>query len=211
MSGIEPFIVFPMAAFHFSVMSGRIRPDQLVLDAVAFQMYLKEGGLVLVGSKAVGKLWPVVRLDAFNGNRECFHQVFHEHGGGISAVFLKCLHKPPSGVFVNGSVLEEMFTDNLAVDEAGRGDELHIDLDTLSRVIHLLIGLWDIFRVRRMDSHNALSAEEPVKAGNGAGVAALGEFDPENDKSGMRVAPAHVRDESDLIWGMLVRVVVRSA
>ena len=211
MSGIEPFIVFPMAAFHFSVMSGRIRPDQLVMDAVAFQMYLKEGGLISVGSKAVGKLGPIVRLDALNGKGKRFHQVFHEHGGGIGAVFLKGLHKPPPGVLINGGILEKMLTNNLAVDEAGRGDEFHINLDTLSRVIHLLIGLWDIFRVRRMDSHDALSAEEAVKAGNGAGVTALGEFAPENDKPGMRVAPAHVKDEFDLIWGMLIRVVVRSA
>ena len=211
MSGIKPLIVFPMAAFHFSVMSGRIWPDQLVTDAMAFQMYLKEGGLVFVSSKAVGKLWPIVRLDAFNGKGERFHQVFHEHGGGISAVFLKGLHKPPPGVLVNGGVLEKMLADNLTVDEAGRGDKFHINLDTLSRVIHLLIGLWDIFRVGRMDSHNALPAEEPVKASNGAGVAALREFDPENDKSGMRVAPAHVRDEFDLIWSMLIRVVMGSA
>ena len=158
MSGIKPFIVFPVAAFHFSVVSGRIRPDQLVTDAVAFQMYLKEGGLVSVGSKAVGKLWPIVRLDAFNGKRKRFHQVFHEHGRGISAVLIKGLHKPPPGELINGGILEKMLTDNPAVDEAGRGDELHINLDTLSRVIHLLIGLWNILRVRRMDSHDALSA-----------------------------------------------------
>lgn len=211
MSGIEPFIVFPMAAFHFPVMSGRIRPDQLVADAVAFQMYLKEGRLISVGSKAVGKLWSVVCLNAFNGKRERFHQMFHEHGGGISAVFLKGLHEPPSGVLVNGGILEKVFTNNLAVDEAGRGDEFHINLNTLSGTHHLLIGLRDIFRVRRMYSHDPLSFEEPVQSGDGAGVSALGEFDPENDKSGMRVTPAHVRDEFDLIGGMLVRVVVRSA
>lgn len=80
MSGIEPFIVFSMAAFHFSVMSRCIRSDQLVTDAVVFQMYLKESGLVFVGSKPIGKLWPVVRLDAFNGKGKRFHQVFHKHG-----------------------------------------------------------------------------------------------------------------------------------
>lgn len=126
-------------------------------------------------------------------------------------MFLKGLHEPPSGILVNSGILEKVLTDNLAVDEAGRGDEFHINLDTLSRVIHLLIGLRDIFGVRRMESHDALPFEEPVKAGNGAGVAAPGEFDPENDKSGMRVTPAHIRDEFDLMRGMLVRVVMRSA
>lgn len=70
-----------------------------------------------MGSKAVGKLWPIVRLDAFNGKKR-FHQMFHEHSGGISAVFLKSPHEPPSGVLVNGSILEKVFIDNLAVDEA---------------------------------------------------------------------------------------------
>jgi hypothetical protein len=55
-----------------------------------------------------------------------------------------------------------MLTNAPAVDKAGRRDELHIHLDALSRMIHLLIGLLDILGVRRMDSHDVLSYKETV-------------------------------------------------
>lgn len=55
MGGIEAFVIFPMAAFHFAVISGRIGSDQPVPDAAAFQMRLKERWLVSVGGKAVGE------------------------------------------------------------------------------------------------------------------------------------------------------------
>lgn len=134
-----------------------------------------------------------------------------KHGGGIRTLLLKSLHKAPSGILINGGILEEMFTDDPAVDKAGGGNNLHIDLEALSWVVHLLIRLWNILRVGRMDGHDALLFEETVKAGDGAGVTALHELDPEDDESGMGVAPAHIRDEPDLLWGMLVRVVVRPA
>lgn len=211
MGGIEPLIVLPVAALYFPVVSGRVWPDQLVPDAVPFQMHIKKCGLIPVAGKTVGKLWPVVCLDTFDGRWERFYQMFHEHGGGISAVLLKCLHEPPSGVFVNSCILEKTLTNDPAVDKTGRRDELNIHLDALSWTIHLLIRLWDILGVRRMDSHDALSHKETVEAGDGAGVSAPGELDPENDKAGMRVTPTHVFDQGDLIGSMLVRVVMRPA
>ena len=67
MGGIETFVILPVAAFHFAVMSGRIWTNQLVPDAVALQMCLEERRLVFVGCKAVGEFCSVVRLDAFYG------------------------------------------------------------------------------------------------------------------------------------------------
>lgn len=126
-------------------------------------------------------------------------------------MLLKSLHKAPSGILINGGILEEMFSDDSAVDKAGGGNNLHIDLEALSGVVHLLIKLWNILGVGRMDGHDTLLFEETVKAGDGAGVTALHELDPEDDESGMRVAPAHIRDEPDLLRSMLVGVVVRPA
>lgn len=40
---------------------------------------------------------------------------------------------------------------------------------------------------------------------------ALHELDPEDDESGMGVAPAHIRDEPDFLGGMLAGMVVRPA
>lgn len=135
----------------------------------------------------------------------------HKHGGGISAVFLKGFYKPPSGILINGGILEEVLSNDPAVHKTGRRNKLHIHLNALAGMVHLLIRLRDILRVRRMDGHDTLPAEEPVKPGNGAGVAALHEFYPENDETSIRVAPAHIEDEFDFLRGVLVRVVMRSA
>lgn len=63
MGGIKAFIVLSMAPLNLAVMSWRVGTDQFVPDAVLFQMLLKKGGLVPVGSKAVGKFIPVIGLD----------------------------------------------------------------------------------------------------------------------------------------------------
>lgn len=211
MGSIEAFIVLPVAALHFAIVPRRIRPDQLMADAMPFQMFLKQGGLVSVGGKAVGKLRAVVRLYALDGAGEGFEEMFHKQGGGISAVFFKSLHKTPSGILVNSSILKETFADDGAVDKTGGGDKLHIDLEALAGIFHLLIRLRDILGVRRMDGHDALFFEETVEAGDGAGIAALGELDPEHDKAGIRVAPAHIEDKLGFLRGMLVRVVMGSS
>lgn len=204
MGGVEPFVILPVTALYFTVVSGRIWPDQLVPDAVAFQIYLKERWLVSMGGKAVGELCSVVRLDAFYGTGERFHQMLQKHGRRIGAVFFKSLYKAPPGIFVNSGILEKMFSNDLAVDKAGRGDKLHIHLNTLSGMVHLLIGFRDILRIRRMDRHNALLFKEAVQSGNGAGITTLHELDPEDNKAGIRIASAHIRNELNLIRSMLI-------
>lgn len=42
MSGIEALVILPVAPLYLAVMSWRIRPDQLVTDAVKSQMHLKQ-------------------------------------------------------------------------------------------------------------------------------------------------------------------------
>ncbi len=208
MGGIEPLIVLPVAALHLAVMPWRIGADYLVPDAMLLQTHLEKGGLIPVGGKAVGKFGAIVRLDALNGARESFHKVFHKQGGGIGAVPLKGFHKAPPGILIYGGILEELFADHPAVDKAGRGDEFYIHLDTLSGMAHLFIGFGDILGVRGMDSHNALLFEETVQSGNGTGIAALHELNPENDKTGVRIASAHIGNGLDFFRGMLVWMVV---
>jgi len=208
MGGIEPLIVLPVAALHLAVMPWRIGADYLVPDAMLLQTHLEKGGLIPVGGKAVGKFGAIVRLDALNGAGEGFHKVFHKQGGGIGAVLLKGFHKAPLGILIYGGILEELFADHPAVDKAGRGDEFYIHLDTLSGMIHLFIGFGDILGVRGMDSHHALLFEETVQAGNGTGIAALHELDPENDKTGVGITSAHIGNKLDFFRGMLVRMVV---
>lgn len=209
MGGVEPLVVFPVAAFHLAVMSRRIRADQFVPDPVLFQMHLKKGGLVLMCGKAVCEFRPVVGLDTFNAAGERLYEVLKEDGGRISALFLKSLDEAPSGVLVDSGILEEMLSDDFTVYKAGRGDELHIHLKTLTGTAHLLVRFGNILRVWRMDSHEPLFFEEAVQSGNGTGITALHEFYPKNNQSCVGIASAHIGNQFDLLRSMLSRVMVR--
>ena len=126
-------------------------------------------------------------------------------------MFFKSLHIAPSGILVNGSILEELLTNDLAGSKAGRGDKFDIHLYSLAGTIHLLVRFRDVLGIRGMKSHDTLFFEETVETGNGAGIAALHELDPENDETGIRVTPAHIVDELNLLGSMLVRMVMWSS
>ena len=211
MGRVEALIVLPVTAFHLSIVSRRKGTDQLVADAVLLQTFLKKSGFVTMGGEPVRELGSVVCLDALDFSGKCLYQMIHKLGGRVGTVFFKSLYKTPSGILINGSVLEKLLPDDLAVFEAGRRNKFDVHLDALSRIVHLLIGFRNIFGVRRMDSHNALFSEEAVKAGNRTGIASLPELDPEDHKADIRIAPAHIGDEFPLIRGMLIGMMVRSS
>ena len=147
MCGIEPFIVLPVAAFYLPVVPGCIGTNDFVTNPVHFQVFLEESGLFPVRGKAVGKFCPIVCLDTFNRAGEGFYQMFHKLSGRIGAVFLKRFHKTPSGILIDRCVLKELFSDDLAVFQTGGGDKFHIHLEALTGIVHLFIGLRDIFGI----------------------------------------------------------------
>lgn len=181
MGGIEPFVIFAVTSFYLSIMPGRERPDYFVPDSMLLQMELEHSRLIPIGSEAVGKFSSIICLNAFNRAGKGFYQMFQEHGGRISIMLFKSLHKTPAGVFVNGSVLEELFANDFAVLQTGRWDEFHVDLNALSGMIHLLIRLGDVFGVRGLNSHNPVLFKETIQSRNRAGIAPLAELDPEDD------------------------------
>lgn len=211
MGGIKALIVLSVTSFHFAIVSWSIGTDQFVPDAMLLQMNLKHGRFLTVCGKAVGKFRAIIRLDAFNGKRECFYQMIYEHGRGISIMFLKSFHEAPSGILVNSSILEELFSNHFAVHKAGRGNKFHINLDTLTGMIHLFIGFWNILGIGRMNRYEALFTQETVKTGNGTGIPPLHELYPEHDQTGIRITSAHIHDKLDLRRSMLVRMVMRSS
>ena len=77
---VETFLVFPVAAFHFSVMAGRIGADQLVADTQLCCGGLEQGRLVAsAAGKSVSELKAVVRLHTFN-----FHSFAGKGGGHLA-------------------------------------------------------------------------------------------------------------------------------
>ena len=99
-------------------------------------------------------------LGAADGN-QIIH-VLHKNAQYPFGDFFQRFHKTPSGILVNGSILKELFANNLGVFEAYGRNKLYIHLYALSRRIHLFVRLWNIFRIGWMNCHHALFTEKSV-------------------------------------------------
>ena len=66
---VEALLIFTMAAFHLSVVPGRIGADELVPYAKLSGRCLKEGfQITLAARKAIGEFKTVIGLDTLDGN-----------------------------------------------------------------------------------------------------------------------------------------------
>ena len=68
MQRIKAFLVFPMAALHFAIMSGRARANELMLDSQVGSGFLKKGGdISITVGKTISKfktvLFPVFSVE----------------------------------------------------------------------------------------------------------------------------------------------------
>ena len=78
MSGIKTFIIFAMASFYLTIMPRGKGADHFMLYAILCQTYLKESGLIAIGSEAVGKLGSVIGLNTFDRHGKAFYQVIQK-------------------------------------------------------------------------------------------------------------------------------------
>ena len=163
MGGIKALIVLSVTTFDFTVMPWSKRSDQLVPDAMLHEPDLKQGGFVPVRGETIGKLCTVIRLDTFNRQREYFYEMLQKDSGRIGVMLLEGLHIAPAGILIYSSILEELFSNDLAVFQTGRGDKFHINLNPLSRILHLFIVLGDILRVGRLHSQDSLLSEDAIE------------------------------------------------
>lgn len=76
-------------------------------------------------------------------------------------MFLKCFYEAPSGVLVNHGILIK-FLAFYSVDKAYGRNKLYIALNSLVKIRHLPIQLWDIFGICEFNRHNALLTQEAV-------------------------------------------------
>ena len=131
MGSIETLIVLAVAPFYLPIVSGGKRPDQFMFDPMLHQLGLKNGRLVrtAIGAEPFGKLLPIVRLYTLNRAWESLDQMCKEKGGGIGAMLLKRLHKPPSGILIHRSILIEMLPFGF-IYKADRRDKFDINLDS---------------------------------------------------------------------------------
>ena len=192
--GIKALIVLTVTAFDLTVVPGSKGPDLFVPNPMFGQALLKQRKVRYgIRFEAFRELRTVVCLNTFDRHRKGFQEVFEKHGRGVCVVLVKGFYIPPAGVLINGRVLIELLSLCFPY-KTGKRDVFHIDLYPLSGVLHLLIGLRDVFGVRWLDSHHPLPSEDTVKTSNGAFITTLHEFYPKDDQTRMRVSAAHICD-----------------
>ena len=118
---------------------GGIWPYEFVADAQFLQGLLKECKPFRTFRKQpVGKLCTVVRLHAFNEERELLHYMKKENRRRVSIVFLKSLKLAEAAVFVDESVLIVLRSFFLSSNTTLR-NEFHVNLDALAWILHLFV------------------------------------------------------------------------
>ena len=139
---IKAFLVFPVATLHLAIMSGRVRTDQLMLDAQPSGGFLKKGGdIPFTVGKTVCKFKTVVSLGTFHTDTSAgipLHQFLQEVRGGVSRLRLIGRQEAELGDLANGGMLKQA---KRRVCHTLSGDHLHIHLSLFSRTSHLLVRL----------------------------------------------------------------------
>ena len=207
---IEAFLVFPVATLHFSVVPWGVRADELVADAKISGSLFKKGlDIPFAVGKTVCKFKTVVGLNTFHTDTPAgipLHQPLQKVSGGVGRLLWIGGQKTESGELVNGGILEQA---QLRVSNAVAGNDLHIHLDPFSRTSHLLVRFWRISLFLLLLWEHPQLTHDPEQALGPAGVAALFQAVPQLHQAKLRIAAAHVPDELQFRFGMLVWMAVR--
>ena len=108
-AGVKAFLILAVAALHFTVVSRRIGPDELVADTQLCGGGLKQSREIpLAVGKTIGKFKSVVSLDTFHADTSVgipLKQLFQEIGGGTGGLLRVGGQEAQAGKLVNSSVL----------------------------------------------------------------------------------------------------------
>ena len=208
-AGIEAFLILPMVALDLSIMTGGIGADELVSDTQRGNGGLKQSGQIpsAVG-KLVSELKAIVGLDALHPDAPAgipADQLFEEVGGRVGALLEVGGQEAQAGEFVNSGILEQP---QLWVRDTFTGYHLHIHLDPLSRIGHLVVGLWPVGRLLFRLRKQAQLPHDPEQALWVAGVPSLTQTVPRFHHVKAGISPAHIPDQLQLCLCVLVGVVV---
>lgn len=86
-------------------------------------------------------------------------------------MLLKRLQITEAAVFIEEGILIISAFLSSSTDQTAFGNEFDIDLYPLARILHLLIKLWDIFRVWQLLCYLATLAQETIQSRDRACVA----------------------------------------
>lgn len=207
---IEALLVLPVAALDLSVVTGGIGADELVSDTQRGSGGLKQSGQKpsAVG-KSVGELKAIVGLDALHPDAPAgipLEQPFQEVGGGVGTLFRIGSQEAQAGELIYGGVLEQA---EFRVRNAPAGHHLHVHLDPLAGIGHLLVRLGFVrflFLGRRKQPQFAHDTEQTFRT---AGIASFPQPVPQLHHAQVRIAAAHIPDQLQFRLCVLVGVVMR--
>ena len=94
------------------------------------------------------------------------------------------------------------------IRDAGSGHDLYVNLDALARVLHLFIGLGCVLLPRLFLCCQSFASENAPQTFDAAAVSPLAQAAPEFYDAELGIAAAHVSDELQLRFGVLVRMTV---
>ncbi len=138
---VEALLILAVTALDLSVVAGRVGLDELVANTQFRSSGFKQRRQVpLAVGETVGELEAVVRLHAFDLNafsRKVFDNLVQKVSRRIRALFGVSSENAVAGVFVNGCVLVQL---QVWIRDATAGNDFDVDLDALTRILHLFIG-----------------------------------------------------------------------
>ena len=172
--GIESFLVLPVAALQLAVVARRVGADKFVADTQLSGGGFKEGRQIpsavkkrLVNSKP---LWVWTHSTRMSWRAYHMNNLFQKICGGIGGLLRVGSQEAQTGELINSGVLEQA---QLRVGDAAAGHHLHIHLDPLTWVGHLLVGFglvgWFLFPLRKQSQ----LSHHPEQALLAAGIAPL--------------------------------------
>ena len=210
MAGVELLIIFSVAAFYLTVVAWCKGFDFLVPDTEFSQCFLKEcQRLILTVSHLICKFKPIICLNTLNSIGEFFHYMFQKLCGGIGALLLECFKITEAAVFVDEGILIEFLSGSFS-HKAGSGNIFHINLSPLSRIFHFFIRFGNVFGIGQFYRLPVNTAQELVQSGDGSGVSPLAQLHPEHYQTRMGIPAAHIPDQLDLRFCVLVWMAVRT-
>lgn len=198
-----------MTALDLAVVARRVWSYEFVLDTQRDSSGFKQCGQVppAVG-ETIGKLKTVVGLDALYADAPAcipFEQPFQEVGRGICTLLWVGSQEAKPRELVNGGVLKQA---QFRVCNTPAGHYLHIYLDPLAGIGHLLVGfgLVCLFLLRRRkQAQLAHYAEQALRA---AGIATFPQPVPQLHHAKVWVTAAHIPDELQFHLCVLVGMAV---
>ena len=199
-----------MTAFYFSVVSRRKGLDFLVPNSELSQRFLKERQRLFPAvAHLISKFKPIISLNTLNSVGKLFHYMFQKLCGRVCTLLLECFKIAKATVFVDEGILI-VFLPGSFSHKAGSGNIFYINLSPLSRIFHLFIRFWNVLGIGQFHRLTINSAQELVQTGDGSGVSPLVQLHPEHHQTCMGIPAAHIPDQLDLRFCVLVWMAVRT-